>query len=240
MSLAQIPPATPLYEVYAIKYAELKQRPASDIFLGADPHDAPVDMDYFVWLIRSPERSVLVDMGFNRNVAAKRGRRFIRCPGDGLRALSVDPAEIEDVIVTHLHYDHVGNYALFPKARFHLQDRELAFATGRMMRHGLRARGCLRDREKRICRQGRVSRRRRGHCAGDLRPPRARSYSRPAIRPRGDAPRLDGTCVRRVPLPPPFGTKRSVSSRHQRARSAGRIWQVAQARDIVRAHHSRT
>ncbi|MDU6670523.1 MAG: N-acyl homoserine lactonase family protein, partial [Bradyrhizobium sp.] len=135
MSLAQIPPATPLYEVYAIKYAELKQRPASDIFLGADPHDAPVDMDYFVWLIRSPERSVLVDMGFNRNVAAKRGRRFIRCPGDGLRALSVDPAEIEDVIVTHLHYDHVGNYALFPKARFHLQDREMAFATGRMMRH---------------------------------------------------------------------------------------------------------
>jgi len=28
-----------------------------------------------------------------------------------------------------LHYDHVGNYDLFPNASFHLQDREMAYAT---------------------------------------------------------------------------------------------------------------
>jgi len=125
----------PAYEVHAIKYAELKGRPATDIFLGADPHEAAVDMDYFVWLIRSAERTVLVDMGFTAEVAAKRGRTFLRCPGEGLRRLGVDPGTVTDVVVTHLHYDHVGNYALFPAARFHVQDREVAFATGRMMRH---------------------------------------------------------------------------------------------------------
>jgi len=105
------------FEVYAIKYAELKARPARDIFLSADLHEAPVDMDYFVWLIRSETRSIVVDTGFNAQIAAKRGRDFLRCPGEGLRKLGVDPAEVKDVIITHLHYDHVGNFPVFPNAR---------------------------------------------------------------------------------------------------------------------------
>ena len=31
--------------------------------------------------------------------------------------------------------DHVGNFDRFPKARFHLQERELSYATGRYMRY---------------------------------------------------------------------------------------------------------
>ena len=40
-------------------------------------------------------------------------------------------------IVTHLHYDHAGNLDRFPNARFHLQDREMSYATGRCMCHGM-------------------------------------------------------------------------------------------------------
>lgn len=125
----------PEYEVYAIKYAELKGRHPTEIFMGADPHEAAVDMDYYVWLIRSPERAIVVDMGFNRMIAERRGRQFLRCPSEGLAALGVDADTVSDVIISHMHYDHVGNYALFPKATFHLQDDEMAFATGRLMRH---------------------------------------------------------------------------------------------------------
>jgi glyoxylase-like metal-dependent hydrolase (beta-lactamase superfamily II) len=38
---------------------------------------------------------------------------------------------VEHVIVSHLHYDHVGNYALFPNATFYVQDAEMNFYTGR-------------------------------------------------------------------------------------------------------------
>src|SRR5262249_62352903 len=55
--------------------------------------------------------------------------------GDGLKAVGIDPDTIENVIVTHLHYDHTGNYDLFPRARYHLQDGEMAYATGRSMCH---------------------------------------------------------------------------------------------------------
>src|SRR5665213_737778 len=54
---------------------------------------------------------------------------------DGLTSIGVKPDEVQDVIITHLHYDHCGNHSVFPKATYHLQDAEMAYATGRYMAH---------------------------------------------------------------------------------------------------------
>jgi glyoxylase-like metal-dependent hydrolase (beta-lactamase superfamily II) len=120
------------YEVYAIKYAHHARR-ASENFIGGDPHDGPMPLDYFVWLIRGDGREVVVDTGFSSAVARKRGRDHLRCPTDGLKLLSCDAAKVKDVVITHLHYDHVGNFDLFPAATLHLQDVEMHYATGRHM-----------------------------------------------------------------------------------------------------------
>lgn len=128
------------YEVFALRYA-MQDRPASDNFLYSlagepDLHAAsPMPIDYFVWLIRGRGRTVLVDTGFDRAVGERRGRVMVQHPVDALRAMGVDPAAVEDVVITHLHYDHAGNLAAFPDATFHLQDAEMAFATGRCMCH---------------------------------------------------------------------------------------------------------
>ena len=50
--------------------------------------------------------------------------------------IGVSAAAIEDVIVSHMHYDHAGNHDLFPNARYHIQDKEMAYCTGRSMCHG--------------------------------------------------------------------------------------------------------
>ncbi|HEX3181469.1 MAG TPA: N-acyl homoserine lactonase family protein [Beijerinckiaceae bacterium] len=127
------------YEIVALRYAT-HARPASENFLypaaaGEDPHDYPMPIDYFVWVIRNGERTVLVDTGFDHPAAAARGRTLLKHPVEGLRALGVNPAAIRDVVITHLHYDHAGNLGAFPQARFHLQDSEMAYATGRCMCH---------------------------------------------------------------------------------------------------------
>src|SRR5262245_23472882 len=122
----------PQYEVYAIKYAHHARR-ASENFIGGDPHDGPMPLDYFVWLGRGEGREIVVDTGFSKAVALRRQREHIRCPSEGLRLLNVDAAKVGDVVITHLHYDHVGNFDLFPAAIFHLQDREMQYATGRHM-----------------------------------------------------------------------------------------------------------
>ena len=45
-----------------------------------------------------------------------------------LNGAGVDPADIRDVIFTHLHWDHCSNVNLFPNARFTVQDEELRYA----------------------------------------------------------------------------------------------------------------
>ncbi len=132
----------PRYEVYAIKYAHHARR-ASENFIGGVPHDAhdahdgPMPLDYFVWLLRGDDgesaREIVVDTGFSAAMAARRGREHLRCPTEGLGLLGIDSKTVVDVVITHLHYDHVGNFDLFPSATFHLQDREMNYATGRHM-----------------------------------------------------------------------------------------------------------
>ncbi len=124
----------PEYEVFAIRYATREARRVQH-FIGGDPHDGPMPMDYFVWLIRGGGRVVVVDIGFSAAIAAQRGREFLRCPADALGLLGVDPDTVRDVVLTHLHYDHVGNLDRFPAATFHLQEADLHHAVGRHMRH---------------------------------------------------------------------------------------------------------
>jgi hypothetical protein len=52
----------PEYELYAIRYAERDARRA-DHFIGGDPHDGPMPMDYFVWAAIGKERSFVIDTG---------------------------------------------------------------------------------------------------------------------------------------------------------------------------------
>ena len=122
------------YEIHAIKYAQ-HMRKSSANFIGGDPHEVDMPLNYFMWVVRNAERTVLVDTGFDRTTAARRGRVVDRPVEEGLTALGVNPQAVQDVIVTHMHYDHVGNHDLFPAARYHLHEREMAFATGPCMCH---------------------------------------------------------------------------------------------------------
>lgn len=126
------------YEVYAVQYGTVPERKSSENFLGADPHEnGAMPLHFYVWLIRSASRTILVDTGFNAERAAKRGRTIDRCPIEALAQLGVAPGDVDTVIITHLHYDHAGNMDKVPNARFVLQEDEMHFATGRYMRHPL-------------------------------------------------------------------------------------------------------
>ena len=122
----------PEYEVYAVRYATV-HRQRSENFIVRDAHDGPMPMDYFVWLIRGGDMLFLVDTGFNQEAATARGRQLLRPPIAALAALGVSPAQIGDIIITHMHYDHAGNLDQVPGARLHVQERELQYAVGRHM-----------------------------------------------------------------------------------------------------------
>jgi glyoxylase-like metal-dependent hydrolase (beta-lactamase superfamily II) len=119
------------YTIYAVQYAH-RMTNSTQVFYG-DYHNTPVGMDYFVWALTNGEHTVVVDLGFTEPVGTRRGRQFLRCPSKGLAEIGIDCASVEHVILSHFHYDHVGNYALFPHAKFYVQDAEMSFCTGRYM-----------------------------------------------------------------------------------------------------------
>ena len=96
------------YEIFAIKYGGKTDRTRRESFLMDDAHDLPHPIDYFIWVIRNQDRTILVDTGFDRAEAAKRGRTVTREPVEALSLIGVDANELEDVVITHLHYDHAG------------------------------------------------------------------------------------------------------------------------------------
>ena len=49
-------------------------------------------------------------------------------PRKVLNGAGIDPADVRQVVFTHLHWDHCSNLELFPNARFTVQDRELRYA----------------------------------------------------------------------------------------------------------------
>src|SRR5882672_10969600 len=86
------------YELFAIRYATRDARRAAH-FIGGDPHDGPMPMDYFVWVARGGGRIFVIDTGFNAEVSARRQRTFLRCPVESLKLLGIDPNAVDDVIL---------------------------------------------------------------------------------------------------------------------------------------------
>ncbi len=132
----------PSYEVLAFRYGTHPNRLARENFLrpSGEP-DAIMPIDYFVWAIRGPLDDpapgvIVIDTGMSRDAVSRRpGRIMLTTVERALANAGIEAAQVKDVVVTHMHYDHAGGLDLFPNAAFHLQDREMAFCTGRSMRH---------------------------------------------------------------------------------------------------------
>lgn len=126
---------TPHYEIFALRYATNGERKRRENFIFTDAHDAPMPIDYYVWAIRGEGRVIVLDTGFDPATAARRARPLTRSPAAALAEIGIAADQVETVVLSHMHYDHAGNFGLFPKARFHIQDAEMAYCTGRCMCH---------------------------------------------------------------------------------------------------------
>lgn len=120
------------FEVTIVRYGtRLTNR--SDVYLnypvyGEDDDD--IRMDYFFWVIRGEGETILVDTGFSRRGGERRGRTLLLDPVEAFRLAGVEPGSVSRIIVTHGHYDHIGNLPLFPDAEIIMSRREFDFWTG--------------------------------------------------------------------------------------------------------------
>jgi glyoxylase-like metal-dependent hydrolase (beta-lactamase superfamily II) len=115
------------YKIFTLHYGK-RDATTADYFLE-DTSNVPIGMGYYLWVATNGENTVVIDLGYHEDAGERRGRTLLQHPAALLDKIEVDPKTVQHAIVTHLHWDHVGGYALFPKARFYLQERELQFWT---------------------------------------------------------------------------------------------------------------
>lgn len=100
-----------------------------------------VVIPYFFYVVMHACGTVLVDTGAHPSLAHDPRSRLgaeadhweiLMSDDDSvvnkLAILGISPADVTDVVVSHLHYDHAGGLALLPNARVHVQRAELEFA----------------------------------------------------------------------------------------------------------------
>jgi glyoxylase-like metal-dependent hydrolase (beta-lactamase superfamily II) len=127
-----MPARSDTYEVHALRYATLGMTKSQNFFrydLYKEP-DEPQTLDYFFFLVRNNARTLLVDCGFDRERAAAKGRFQEIHPFELLARMDVNPGDVEHIIISHMHYDHVGNVELFPNASVSMARAEYEFCTG--------------------------------------------------------------------------------------------------------------
>ena len=124
-------PRAPVWRVYAIRYATLPAFPVRYLVTGADT-TRTLDIAMMYWLLEGPAgRHVLVDAGFYRPkfVEEWKPAGYVR-PSEALRRFGLSPDSVTDVIVSHVHWDHLDGADLFPNARIWIQREEYAHHVG--------------------------------------------------------------------------------------------------------------
>ena len=125
------------WDVVAVRYATLKSTRETLYyrwFSYGEPDGEQV-MDYFFYVLRGGGRTIVVDCGFDPVAGARRGRTCLTEPVEALRLAGVEAASVETLLITHLHYDHIGNLDAFPSAEFLVPERELSFWTSAVARY---------------------------------------------------------------------------------------------------------
>jgi glyoxylase-like metal-dependent hydrolase (beta-lactamase superfamily II) len=120
----------PQYEIYAVRYASIPDFPVSALIKGADP-SRKIEIAMMVWLIKGNGHVVLFDSGFYREKFFKQWKvNDFTKPSEAIAQSGINPEDVTDLVISHMHWDHADGMDLFPKAKIWIQKDEFKYYTG--------------------------------------------------------------------------------------------------------------
>lgn len=117
-----------VYSILALKYAGPLTSSVAKVLLNTD-WDKQIERNYYIWVVRSEGKTVVIDCGVRLALAEQRTLHGYVSPAEILRRVGIDAACVEHLVITHIHRDHVGGIELFPRAKVYVQRKEFDFWT---------------------------------------------------------------------------------------------------------------
>ncbi len=114
------------YSIWVIEFA----RAVSPLGLLLHGQAGEREIPYCFTVLRSEDHTILVDSGYRhagrgRELADADGITLWRDPAGLVARAGIGPEDVDAILVTHAHFDHLGNVAAFPNATVHIQRREV-------------------------------------------------------------------------------------------------------------------
>lgn len=113
----------------ALPVDQLLHAPAGRVAEGLKQHfqTAPLETSVNAWLLNTGSRLVLVDAGAGGLFGPTLGQLVAQ-----IRAAGYQPEQVDDILITHMHPDHVGGLAangqrVFPQATVHVDKADADF-----------------------------------------------------------------------------------------------------------------
>lgn len=125
------------YTIEAIRFGTIPQFRVAALVVGANA-DERTDLAVVVWLIRGGGRTILFDSGYHRQTPGFdrfKTTDYVR-PDEAVKLAGVDPAQVTDIVISHVHWDHMGGIDLFPEATIWIQRAEYDYYMGQSWQPG--------------------------------------------------------------------------------------------------------
>lgn len=118
------------YSMWLLEYAYVPVQPISSVLAGQ--HNKGTRTLAFTYLaIKGEGHNILIDVGtdaaneYTKKLSERDSITNWNPPDKVLANIGLKPEDIDTVIFTHAHYDHMDNMDAFPNAHFYLQTKEL-------------------------------------------------------------------------------------------------------------------
>ena len=118
------------YSIWVLEYAFVPDYANSAANYAAH-NMGTIKLPYCYVVLKNEDRTVMVDVGYNYKdfgvtLAERYGVIEWKSPRTVLAEIGLTPEDIDEVIITHAHFDHFGNVGDFPNAHFYIQEREFS------------------------------------------------------------------------------------------------------------------